>query len=291
MHSQTDDTRAQRLRHTGWGLLGLAVALALALPAVSSASTRAFHATTSANWSGYAIHGDGAHFTRASGIWKVPTPTCHAGRRSFSATWVGIGGYALNSKALEQTGTETDCRRNGSVSTSAWYEVVPAPSRKAKLRIRPGDLMAASVSVTGHIVTLTLRDLTSHRHVTKQIDAKHVDLGSAEWIVEAPSECAGVSNCTTLPLADFGTVSFTHASVHTTTGQIGTVTSAHWDSTKIDLTSFDAARFAGFGELERATPTALSDAGADFSVDYSTLTAPALPGGQPPPFLQSRRLR
>jgi hypothetical protein len=286
MRIQTRDTRAKRLLRRVV-LLACTAAAPLALPAVAGAAL--FHATTSANWSGYAIHGHGAHFTHASGIWRVPSPTCHAGHKSYSAVWVGIGGYALNSRALEQTGTEADCRRNGSVRTSAWYEVVPAPSRRSKLEVKPGDLMAASVILDGNDVTLTLRDLTSHRHFTKRIRAKRVDTSSAEWIVEAPSECAGVSTCQTLPLADFGTVRFTHASVHTTTGHIGTLTSSRWDTTKIVLSSFDSTRFATIGELERATPTALSASGAAFAVAYSSLSAPSMPGVRPPPNLQSIR--
>ena len=49
------------------------------------------------------------------------------------------------------------------------------------------------------------------------------DISSAEWIAEAPSTCSqGLSSCTPLPLADFGTVQFTSASATTTDGHTGT---------------------------------------------------------------------
>jgi hypothetical protein len=289
MHGQISDARIRRRRHLLQALLAAAAAL-VAVPAAAAAGSTPANSTTSANWSGYAIHGAGAHFTHASGIWTVPRPTCTAGHKSYSAVWVGIGGYALNSTALAQTGTETDCRHDGSARTSAWYELVPAPSRKIRLKVTPGDLMAASVTVQGNVNTMTLRDLTSHRHFTKRITAKTVDTGSAEWIVEAPSDCLNVSSCQTLPLANFGSVAFTHASAHTATGQTGTISNSHWRTTEIRLSVTDPQRFAALAAIAQAIPTALKDAGAAFSVDYSLRTAPTPGPVQPPPFLRSTRL-
>ena len=250
--------------------LGLAV---LAVPGAASAAA-ATNSTISANWSGYAAHGAHVHFDRATGIWRVPKLTCVPGRKTYSAVWVGLGGYALNASALEQTGTETDCERNGSTRTTAWFEVVPAPSRSVRLNVRPGDLVSAAVTVSGLSVTLTLRDLTTQRHFTKQMLVHDADTSSAEWIVEAPSNCSsGGSSCTTLPLADFGSVRFTHAAVQTLDGQSAGIVNRRWRTTKILLRTHPAARSAAAARRAKAAPSALRAGDEAFSVVYQALSA------------------
>src|ERR1700733_4136515 len=137
--------------------------------------------TQSSNWAGYAIHRDGVSFSKVIGAWRQPDATCTPGTPSYSAVWVGIGGYSITSDALEQIGTEVDCSATGRVASSAWYELVPAASQSIKLIVRPGDELNASVTVTGHKVDLTLNDLTRHRKFTKNLRASVVDVSSAEW--------------------------------------------------------------------------------------------------------------
>src|SRR5579884_199244 len=62
-------------------------------------------ATTSTNWSGYAVDGTGA--TRVVGSWSQPTAACGIGESSWSSPWVGIDGDTSNT--VEQTGTDSDC--------------------------------------------------------------------------------------------------------------------------------------------------------------------------------------
>jgi hypothetical protein len=275
MRGQIDDgSRGLRALTAALAALVLA-AVVLAVPAGARA-TDARNSTTSANWAGYAAHGENAHFQRASGIWRIPKLACRRGRRSYSAVWVGIGGYSLSATALEQTGTETDCRPDGSTVTAAWFEVVPAPSRNVKLDVRPGDLVAAAVTVSGHDVTLTLRDLTTHSHFTKSVVVSDADTSSAEWIVEAPSNCSrsGLS-CQTLPLADFGTLRFTHATVQTRQGRTGAIAGSRWNTTAILLRTRGDARPAAASARAQAAPSALGAADEAFSVVYSPLTAAA----------------
>jgi len=66
--------------------------------------------TTSTNWAGYAIT-DRKPFTSATGRWVQPAVSCADLSPTYSAFWVGLGGYSGNS--LEQIGTETDCTANG----------------------------------------------------------------------------------------------------------------------------------------------------------------------------------
>src|SRR5262249_47442805 len=157
--------------------------------------------------------------------------------------WVGVGGYRQTSRALEQIGTEVDCSASGKVSSSAWYELVPAPSIPIRLTVRPGDAVQASVNVRGNAVTVALYDATRGRGFRKTIRTSVLDVSSAEWIVEAPSQCINSSsNCQTLPLANFGTATFGSASAQSASGRSGAISSPLWQATKIDLRP-DSRRF------------------------------------------------
>ena len=160
------------------------------------------------------MHRPGVSFRQVSGTWTQPNATCVPGQSTYSAVWVGIGGYKPTSNALEQIGTEVDCNAAGNAVSSAWYELVPAPSRTISLAVHPGDVMHATVTVVGHQVTLELENLTRHRSFDKKLHAPSIDVSSAEWIVEAPSECVSQFACQALPLADFGSVTFDSASRH-----------------------------------------------------------------------------
>src|SRR4029077_3975427 len=140
-----------------------------------------------------------------------PTAQCVPGTPTYSSVWVGLGGYNETSNALEQIGSEVDCSARGKVLSSVWYELVPAPSRTIRMTVNPGDRLTASVDVNGHQVKLELDDLTRHKTFTHSVRASVVDVSSADWIVEAPSECAGNSSCQTLALANFGSAKFTRA--------------------------------------------------------------------------------
>jgi hypothetical protein len=234
------------------------------------AATASAETSDSSNWAGYAIHRSGVRFRTVVGSWTQPQATCTAGRATYSSVWVGIGGYSVSSPALEQIGTELDCTVSGRVVSDIWYELVPAPSRSAKLAVAPGDRIQASVAVTGNEVKLTLADLTRHRSFTKTVHATVLDTTSAEWIVEAPSACSTVGDCRTLPLADFGSAAITGARATTTSGHRGSITDRRWSTTKISLAE-DARRFAGSPASRPllAQPSALSANGSGFTVSYS----------------------
>jgi hypothetical protein len=131
------------------------------------------------------------------------------------------------------------------------------------LTVKPGDTIAAEVSVTANVVTLSLTDGT--QTAAEQVTlTSNLDVSSAEWIAEAPSQCSGRSlgRCTVLPLANFGTVSFTGASATVGTA-VGTISNAAWTSQGIQLG-------------RSATPSALSADGSGFSVAYAAPTAPTV---------------
>jgi len=233
------------------------------------------NASLSSNWAGYAITGTGGvarHFTHVVGSWVQPAVTCTPGSRRFAAFWVGIGGLSRSSQALEQTGTEADCDASGGAHYSAWYELVPAGPVTVGLTVSPGDAIAASVSIAHHIVTMTLRDLTTGGSVTKRLPFAHPDTTSAEWIAEAPSDCNG-NACHALPLSDFGSVTFTGAAARIHDGARGTIQSPLWSALPIELnersTSSLQGQVLGPRELVTAIPTTLTGAGSSFGVSWA----------------------
>jgi Peptidase A4 family len=250
------------------GLTGLALAVGLTIAPAALAQT-----TKSTNWAGYAVHRAGVSFHSISASWIQPNATCTAGQPSYSSAWVGLGGYSPTSSALEQIGTELDCNAAGEVVSSAWYELVPAPSKPISLPVAPGDAMQATVTVTGHRVVVELDNLTSHHSFRKVLHTPSIDVSSAEWIVEAPSECISQFTCQALPLANFGSITFDAASVVAADGAAGSIAGGHWARTKITLTpgaqrlivSHDSTATAG-----RAAPSALHGGGSAFDVTFAT---------------------
>jgi hypothetical protein len=262
----------------------LTVAAALAATPVALANT-----TRSTNWAGYAVHRGGVSFRQVSGTWIQPSATCVKGQPSYSAAWVGLGGYNPMSGALEQIGTEVDCTAAGRVTSSAWYELVPAPSRTISLPVAAGDVMRATVTVTGHRVAVDLDNLTTHRRFHKTLDTASIDVSSAEWIVEAPSQCIGQFSCQALPLADFGSLTFASATASATTGSPGAITDPRWSRTRIRLTPGNQRLVLARNTSDTAgaaAPSALSGGGSGFDVTYATASAPAPQG-----FARESRLR
>jgi hypothetical protein len=105
--------------------------------------------------------------------------------------------------------------------------------------------------------------------------ASAVDVRSAEWIVEAPSGCSADNSCRTLPLADFGTVSFSGARATTAKGRRASISRGPWGTSRITLAPAGRAYVAN-GVAGEAKPSALSAGGSSFEVAYSRATvAPA----------------
>jgi hypothetical protein len=155
--------------------------------------------STSSNWSGYAT--TGTRYTDVKGSWTQPAATCQSGETSYSAFWVGLDGDTTNT--VEQTGTEANCA-NGTPQYFAWYEMYPKFPVNLGRPVAPGDSMSAEVSANGKGgFILTISDATRHWTFSTSQRLHRAQLGSAEWIAEAPSGAGGV-----LPLADFGKAYF-----------------------------------------------------------------------------------
>ncbi len=149
---------------------------------------------TSSNWAGYAATGSAGQ--------------CGSGNQ-YAAFWVGLDGYS--SSTVEQTGSEVDCTGR-TPRYYAWYEMYPGASEDFPNLVRAGDHFSASVSYLGsNRFQLTIMDSTQHWTQSLTQTLAGAARSSAEVIAEAPC-------CTfrggILPLTNFGTVSFTGATVN-----------------------------------------------------------------------------
>lgn len=257
-----------------WALLALLAGTAAA--PVAAADPVAVSA--SANWAGYAAvgtpGGPAVVFTSATGTWRQVAVACSpADAGAAAAVWVGLGGYDLGSRAVEQIGTDADCDAAGAPVYYAWYELVPGSRVKLALPVRPGDLVTASVSVVGTGLVLQLRNRTRNALVTERVTpAGPLDLSSAEWIAEAPSLCA--ASCRPLPLADFGAVTFSRiAAVGNRVA--GTLTAPTWSAVPLRL----VPRPGSATPAGTAPPSLAAPDGRSFTVAWlADATAPAPAG-------------
>jgi Peptidase A4 family len=244
--------------------------------ATSSASARAASTVTvtdqnDSNWAGYVIASSAttnSSFSSVSGSWTQPTADCAANSPSHSAFWIGLGGYS--GEHLEQTGTSADCSATGQASYSVWYELVPAAEVSVNMTVQPGDRLSAHVAASGDTVTISISNQTRHTMFSKQLQMSSPSLSSAEWIAEAPSRCLSSSSqdCHILSLTDFGSVTFTGASV-SGGGRTGSITSGLGSVSALTLEANP-----GFGRLyataaeANASPSSLSGDGSSFTVNW-----------------------
>jgi hypothetical protein len=117
------------------------------------------------------------------------------------------------------------------------------------------------VSASGSSVTLQIANGMDGEKFKTSAAPTSLDLGSAEWIVEAPSQCLGadLTACRTLPLANFGTAVFSAASA-TADGHGGTIADPSWAASGLALGG-------AFGQLA-AVPSSLSQDGTSFFVQW-----------------------
>jgi Peptidase A4 family len=210
----------------------------------------------SANWAGYAAAQSQGSFTSVAASWTQPAVTCTEAE-SFSAFWVGLDGDGT--ATVEQTGTEADCV-DGTPSYQGWYELFPNAPVFFSNPVQPADELSASVVSDGNgIFTLKLTDATQGWTQSSQQSDQDAALGSAEIIAEAPSDGQQV-----LPLADFGTVNFTNATINNQAlGSIGNLTA---------ITMADSG-------TTLATPSALTGTNAFGVTENTSASAPGQGAG------------
>ena len=226
---------------------------------------------TSSNWAGYAV----THrkpFASVTGRWVQPAATCADLSPTYSAFWVGLGGFSQRSFAVEQTGTLANCS-GGSPHYTAWYELYPRPPVMLRMAVRSGDTFSATVSVSKKTVVIRIKNVSTGKRFTKRLRMARPDLGSAEWVAEAPSGCDVAGDCSTLPLTNFGTVAFSHSSA-TVEGHKGRISDPLWSATTIELHGdlSDPTHRSSAGA--NAIPGALGGDGGSFAITWQQLTPP-----------------
>ena len=238
------------------------------------------HSTTTpgGNWSGYAAETNLSQpqpnsVTKVSGSWIVPTVTGPSTGKTYSCVWVGIDGNNKSSGTVEQLGTEEDVN-NGHPDYYAWWEMFPAqPYTISSMKVEPGDSITASVQYItwgAHAgqFHLSIVDKTSNHSFSKYARSSQyqsplaAQRSSAEWIVEAP----GVP---TLPLADFGSVTFTNASA-VINGVSGPINDSNWQHERMLICHTVAL-------LDKTS--VLVDLGTSFVVAYNSSAANAVSAG------------
>jgi len=212
---------------------------------LSAVSTRG--TVTSTNWSGFADQA--GLYTDVHASWVQPAASCTTAGHKYSSFWVGLDGYT--SSSVEQIGTDSDCLKKNKPAYYGWFEMYPAPPVNLTGAVTPGDSLTADVSANSTVFTLTLTDNTSGwTFSTTQTSIAQPN--SAEWVAEAPAMCG--RSCRVLPLANFGTVTFTNAGA---TGNLQPGTIAGFTN--------DAITMATRRGLIKAQPSALSAAGDSFT--------------------------
>lgn len=233
------------------GLAGATTACCVLLVALPTrGSERPSHTWATRTWAGYIVRTSTESFSSVRGTWTQPRVACSR-PGSAVAFWVGLGGARRDSESLEQVGTSGDCDGRDVMSTSAWYQLFPAPPVEIPIAIRAGDAVKASVTVDAADVLVTFEDVTTGaayaRRRTMLSPAPEAD--SAEWIVEAPSAC--FRTCAALPVTGFGRIRFRDAGATAATHN-GSIDDRRWRSFRVTMPFASATR--------------LSDDGSAFSV-------------------------
>lgn len=254
-------------------------------PTPTPTPTPAPNPVYSTNWSGYAAapissSPQPGSVTDVSANWTVPTVTGSHKQTAYSAVWVGIDGYLPSSQTVEQVGTAQDII-NGRASYYAWWEMWSSvdnmPEQQiTSMTIQPGDSISASVEyiTSGPSAGDFALAIIDNSH-PNDLEGGYVNpVGnqsplptetSAEWIVEAPSGSGGI-----LPLANFGSVTFTNAQA-TINGVTGPINDPSWKYQAIDMIN-------NSGTLLATTSTLQSNGTSFVVTDDSTSGGSSGPG-------------
>jgi Peptidase A4 family len=228
----------------------------------------------SLNWAGYVVPSS-APVTAVSGQFTVPTLNCAKTTDAGMSTWVGIGGAGGTSGDLLQTGVRSDCQGGTQYDDVGWWEEAPEYPEIdfTGVNVSPGNLMRATVSQNADLSwTTRIDDLTtgiSGLMTTGQAYGTVLDTNPTTWLDQEGST-ANVSysgghtaewivedylyNQALVPLADFGTVTFT-----------GVTTSLpSWT-----LTNSEQSGIGDRTGLLHAAPSAPDSSGHGFSVYWT----------------------
>jgi hypothetical protein len=172
---------------------------------------------------------------------------------SADASWIGIGGIASND--LIQVGTQNLVSPDGTVSTSAFYEMLPDVSNTIPtVNVNSGDSVTASIDEAGSGEwRIVLSDNTNGESFSTVVDYSSSE-SSGEWIEEDPSD----GNDQQIPLDSFGTVNFTGATTTENDSEVSIAKSGAQEVTMINSAGqplADVASLSSNGEAFSVTRT------------------------------------
>jgi hypothetical protein len=203
---------------------------------------------TSRNWSGYAA--TGGTFTAIAGTWTIPQATSN-GHSASDATWVGIGG--IGKSDLIQVGTQDIVTTSNQETTEAFYELLPNASQNIPVTVAVGDSVTASLTQEStNEWQISFKDNNNGQSYTNTFSYTS-SLSSAEWIEEEPS-----NGVTELPLDNFGSVSFSNASV-----------TENGNSVSISGSGAEPITLTNAGGQTLSSTSSLGSDGASFTVTRS----------------------
>lgn len=191
-----------------------------------------------------------ASYTAISGSWTATNPTGNGSSTSGDATWIGIGG--ASTQDLIQVGTENIVSASGQVSTSVFYELLPAsPVYPTEVVASPGDAMAASITeTTPGQWTVSISDKSTGKSFTTSVTYTS-SYSSAEWIQEDPSYASGGL----VPFDNFGTAHFS-----------GSTTTAGGTTYNLTSGNANAIQMVGSASTPMATPSVIDTDNKSFDV-------------------------
>lgn len=178
------------------------------------------------NWAGAVLTAppSGQTFNAVSAQFVVPTPKVPSGGSGTYAAsaWVGIDGDTYQD-AILQTGVDFYASSSGGVSFDCWYEWYPNDAYDfSGISVSAGNTISLSVtSSSSSKGVATIKNLSTGQTVSKSLSApsssSHLSGQNAEWIVEDFEEDGSL-----VPLANWGTVTFTNAQYGASSSSGGT---------------------------------------------------------------------
>jgi hypothetical protein len=159
--------------------------------------------SNSSNWSGYAAVG--GPYTVAKGTFTVPSSVTGTSRAAVSE-WVGLDGLGSGDPSLIQAGVDEfpDPADASGFDIFPWWEILPATETNIRsLKVQPGDEVTVTIwQVSGRTWEINLTDDTTGQRFTTPPEVYKGPGSSAEWVVEATTECQ--SGCHPAQLAPYG---------------------------------------------------------------------------------------
>ncbi|MEM3247602.1 MAG: hypothetical protein QW207_03655 [Candidatus Micrarchaeaceae archaeon] len=229
----------------------------------------------SLNWGGYVVASNQTALndynvtyakpdvTQVNASWIVQTAS-PSHQATYSAQWVGIGGFFSGDNSLIQTGTESDYSHGASYG--AWYELLPAAETPISMTVKPGDHMYASISLvpgTTNQWKIVLKDITENEQFTTTVTYSSSKL-SGEYIEERPELCTAVS-CSLSTLANFGTAYYGKGYTGVNDTNIATIANTSAYIGNLPYTNITMVSSTG---SVLAAPSALTYNGSSFTMTY-----------------------